>query len=465
MPADLPAWLAELGQEHVLRRAAALDDAARGRLSAQLASIDPESLRLQRATLESAHKPGASASPEPPVVLSPVGEERDRLLALGKRIIAEGKVGVLIVAGGQGSRFGYDGPKGCFPISQIRGLSFFELHARKVRAIRERTGAAVPLYVMTGPTNDAATRAYFVENHFFGLPEGDVRFVPQAAWPALDDEGRMLFDAPDHLFLSPDGHGGLLAALRATGALDDMEKRGLSCLSYFQVDNALVQVADPFFVGLHESEGADVSLKTFRRNSPTEATGTIVSCDGLPGVLEYSDPSFTDEMKAWQNPDGSLRFGWGNAAMHLFSIPFLRRVAEAGLPVHLAHKKVPFCDEAGTLVKPETPNAWKFEKFVFDAFPMSRRSVCLAIDRAEEYAPLKEATGPRGPDAVHRALSDRAAGWLEACGVSVPRDADGHSIHPIEIDPLYADGPEALRDRMADSAPTIDGPTVLSTES
>lgn len=465
MSADLPAWLSDLGQEHVARRAAALDPAARERLSAQLSSLDPSALRLQREVLATARRAASPRSPEPPVVLSPEGEERARLAQAGARTIAEGRVGVLIVAGGQGSRFGYDGPKGCFPVSPLRGLSFFELHARKVRALRERTGAAVPLYVMTGPTNDAATRAFFAEKSYFGLPSADVRFVPQASWPALDDEGRMLFDAPDHLFVSPDGHGGLLSALRATGALEDMEARGLSCLSYFQVDNALVQVADPLFVGLHEREGADVSLKTFRRNSPTEATGTIVSFDGRPGVLEYSDPSFTDEMKSARLPDGSLRFAWGNAAMHLFSIPFLRRVAEAGLPVHLAHKKVPYCDETGASVKPEAPNAWKFEKFVFDAFPMARRSVCLAIDRAQEYAPLKEATGPRGPEAVHRALSDRAAGWLESCGVAVPRDADGHSRFPIEIDPLYADGPDALRARVASRPPVIDGPTVLSAES
>ena len=302
---------------------------------------------------------------------------------------------------------------------------------------------------MTSGANDAATRAFFASRGFFGLAEEDVFFFPQAMWPALDPEGRVVLDAPDRVFLSPDGHGGVLAALERSGALDDMERRGIASVCYFQVDNPMVDVADPAFVGLHVSEGADWTLKVCRRTGPGEKMGMPVLRGGRTAIVEYTE--FSDEDRCALAPDGSLRFAWGSPALHVFSVPFLRREAAAGLPVHLAHKKVPFVDATGALVRPEAPNAYKFEKFVFDALADARKAVCLAFDREEEYAPVKNRDGEKSPAACRADLSRKWARWLRAAGVDIPLDGSGYPSRRIEIDPAFADSPEALAARLSGS--------------
>jgi UDP-N-acetylglucosamine/UDP-N-acetylgalactosamine diphosphorylase len=439
------------GQGHVLRFFDKLDDAGKASLLKQVDALDFASIDRMRKLLAERGKASAAtaAEPEPAPVVEFSEKEQEAAAARGEAELRAGKVGVVLVAGGQGSRLGFDGPKGAYPVGPLSNRPLFFFHARKILALSRAYGAPVPFYIMTSETNDAATRAFFAEHRNFGLEEGDVFFFRQAMWPALAPDGRVLLDRPDHVFLSPDGHGGVLAALERSGALADMEARGIGTIFHFQVDNPMVDVAGPDAVGFHVGEGADVTLEAFRRLGPGEKMGMPVLRGGRVAIVEYTE--FGEERMRELAPDGELRYRWAAPSPYLFSVPFLRRASAAGLPVHLAHKKVPHVDNSGAVVAPESPNAYKFEKFVFDALALTQRVVCLAFDREEGYSPVKNREGEKSPDACRADLSRKWARWLRAVGVDVPLDDRGYPLHRIEIDPAFARTAATLATRLAEA--------------
>jgi UDP-N-acetylglucosamine/UDP-N-acetylgalactosamine diphosphorylase len=288
---------------------------------------------------------------------------------------------------------------------------------------------------MTSPANDASTRAFFAEHDFFGLDPDDVFFFAQDMLPALDEEGRILFAAEDELFLAPNGHGGCLLGLASSGALDDMRRRGLAQLSYFQVDNPLVRPADPLFLGLHAEAGAGMSSKVVEKRDEHEKVGVIGKIDGRFGCIEYSD--LTPELRAARDPSGALRFRAGNIAVHALSVDFVEEVTRGGLelPWHLARKKMKVVERDGRVV--ETAGV-KFETFVFDALARSPRSVVLEVLREEEFSPVKNASGEDSPATCRRDLCRLFAGWVRAAGRPLP-PPDSEGIHPVEVDPLVAE--------------------------
>ncbi len=433
------------GQTHVLRFWNRLHAEQRENLLHQIAHLDGDLIRRMQECLRQ-KTPSAPSTLEPADAIAVTPSLRAEAAPVGEQALRAGEVGVILVAGGQGTRLGYAGPKGCFPIGPLSGASLFEIHAHKILAHERRYGSPIPLYIMTSQENDAATRQFFVRHAFFGLSPERVIFFVQGMWPALDSDGRVILDAPDHIFLSPDGHGGLLSALQATGALEDMARRGLRMLFYFQVDNPLVHVADPVFLGLHRLQDAEMSVKVCEKTDPEEKIGVVVRKEGRPAVIEYTE--LLPEQKQAREPDGRLRFRLGNVAIHIFSLDFLRRECRTPLPLHLAHKKVPVCRETGETEQPATPNAYKFEKFIFDTLPRAQRSINVLFAREDEFSPVKNATGDDSAETARRDMIRAFARWLEACGVPVPRSPRGEPLHAIEIDPCYADSPEALRARM-----------------
>jgi UDP-N-acetylglucosamine/UDP-N-acetylgalactosamine diphosphorylase len=439
--------LTRAGQDHVLAFWERLGDAERRGLLEQVAALDFGALdRMRRMLSEPA--PGAAAAgddPPPADVESIEGTARAEATGRGEAELRAGRVGVLLVAGGQGSRLGFEGPKGAFPIGPISDAPLFSFHARKVAALARRHGARVPLYVMTSRANDAATRACFERHRWFNLRPEDVRFFVQGMWPALDADGRILLESPGRLFLSPDGHGGTIAALDAGGELADMERRGLTTLFYFQVDNPLVEVADAAFVGLHLLRGADISIKVCEKRDPHEGLGVVVNRGGRYAMVEYTELS--ERQKQRQGPDGRLYYRYGSVAIHVFALPFLRQEAARPLPLHLAHKRIACCGPDGVVRQPAAANGYKFEKFIFDVLPDARRLVCLAFDRREEFSPVKNAQGADSPASCRRDLSEKWARWLDAAGCPVPRDREGHPRQRIEIDPLYANSAGELAAR------------------
>lgn len=357
-----------------------------------------------------------------------------------------------MAAGGQGTRLGFDGPKGSLPAGVVSGRSLFHLFALQLLALGRRYGRPVPWYVMTSPLNHAQTLEHFERHAFFGLNQRDVVFVTQGEMPSLDlNTGKVLMASAWEIATNPDGHGGAVRALAAAGALKDMSDRGITQISYAQVDNPHVRLADPLFLGLHataEDSSGEMSSKMVPKVSPEEKMGVFALIDGRMGVIEYSD--MPAELATQRRPDGSLAFGAGSIAAHVLSVEFLRRVAadvDAILPFHRAEKKVPCVDlETGRSIEPSAPNAVKLERFLFDALAACKASIVYETDRLEEFAPIKNASGADSIESCHVLQTARGTTWLESVGVPVPRRGNGSLDCAIEISPLAALEAKDLRE-------------------
>ena len=441
--------LSRHGQDHLLAWWADLDDDRRAGLVAEVAGVDFDQLDGLIAQFV---KDGDSTAPVPDEVrpidvirLPQTDGERiaqRHVAEAGGEALAAGEVAVVIVAGGLGTRLGFDGPKGTFPIGPVSAASLFQIHAEKVVATSRRYGKTLPLYIMTSPDNHEATVRFFDENGRFGLDH--VRFFVQGQMPAVDREsGKVLLADKGRLALSPDGHGGTLNALAAPGpngspgCLDEMKERGVRTIFYFQVDNPLVKIADPTFLGHHRQADAEMSFKVIEKLQPDEKLGLVVSVDGRPQVIEYSDlPTALAERRV---PEGSLELWAGSIGIHLFERSFVERLlTDLKLPFHRALKKVAHVDTGGRPVNPSGPNAVKFERFIFDALPLAQRWALVETDRSQEFEPLKNATGPDSPATVRQRMSDLFADWLEQAGASVPRRSDGSVPFGLEVSPLFA---------------------------
>ena len=427
------ALLKKNGQEQVLRFWKKLSAKERKALLAQIESIDFKEVARCQAML-----PGSGVAtetvkkgrPTAPKVAELKGAALKKAVAAGERELAAGHVGVLLVAGGQGSRLGFDGPKGAYSIGPVTGASLFYFHARKVLAMSIRYATRIPFYVMTSAANYDATVQHFEENDYFGLNADDVVFFRQGMWPGMTADGKIILDAPGHVFMSPDGHGGMISALKANGCFADMEARGVTTLFYFQVDNPMVEVADPAFIGLHTLEESDYSLKLCAKRDPNEGLGMVVKRDGHFDMIEYTE--MTDEMNNRRTKTGDLYFKFGSPAIHVFDRAFLERLANKAMPLHLAHKKIATVDDKGKVVKPTAPNGYKFEKFIFDALPEAKGVTCFAFDRAEEFSPVKNAEGKDSPATCKADLQAKWRRQLAQAGVVVPETM------PLELDPVYA---------------------------
>lgn len=466
---DLAARLEDAGQGHLV---AAVREAAPGdarRLAEQIERLDLDLVtdlvrRFVLAGDGDAHAESERIGPPDAVPLpsDDAGRARERdAVARGEEALRAGEVALVLLAGGQGSRLGFDGPKGDYPYGPVTGRTLFVQHCARVAALRRRYGAPLPLYLLTSPANDAETRDLFDRNGHYGLDPASVRFVVQGTLPAVDRRtGRILLESPGSLALSPDGHGGLLMALRRAGALEEMRALGARTIFTFQVDNPLIRVANPAFVGYHRQADADMSNLAVRKHDPGERVGVIARIGDHTGVVEYSDLS--DELAARRDADGGLVLWAGSIATHLIEVDFVDRLTDGGLrlPFHRAVKRVPHVGPDGTAVDPAEPNAVKFETFIFDALPFADRSVTVEVPREVDFSPIKNADGADSPETCRRDCNRLYARWLESAGVTVPRGADGEPVD-LEIDPRFALDAEELRGRLP-AGFTVDGPTALT---
>lgn len=473
MPPDptLSARLSRHGQEHLLRWWTDLDAASGERLAAEVAAIDldqVDALFHQLTQDDSAPSPDQVRPVEVDRLPRTDGERvaRRHVAAVGESALAAGEVAVVIVAGGSGTRLGFDGPKGTYPIGPVSAASLFQIHAEKVAALSRRHGRTIPLYIMTSPENHEATARFFEENANFGLPH--VRFFVQGQMPAVDRQsGKVLLAERGRVALSPDGHGGTLYALAAPGpdpgvpsCLEEMAGLGVRTLFYFQVDNPMVKIADPAFLGLHRQADAEMSFKVIEKVAPDEKLGVVVRVGGRPQVIEYSD--LPAELAERRDPDGGLQLWAGSIAVHALERSFVERLVggETKLPFHRAIKKVAHADSNGEVARPDAPNAVKFERFIFDALPLAERYALVETDRSVEFEPLKNATGPDSPATVRQRMSDQFADWLESAGARVERRPDGSVPFGIEISPLYALDASELKSKLAPGL-VVEGPLYL----
>jgi UDP-N-acetylglucosamine/UDP-N-acetylgalactosamine diphosphorylase len=459
--------LDKIDQGHVLKFYDELDESARDRLLTEIEGVDwPEvdALIQTHVKQKPQFKMPESIDPVPWYPHEVNDEVRAKYIEarrVGDQLIKDGKVAAFTVAGGQGSRLGWDAPKGTFPATPIRKLPLFACFAEYLHNIQKRYGVTIPWYVMTSPLNHKDTVDFFIKNAFFGLEKTDVKFFPQAMFPAIDMKSyKVLMAGKDAIALSPNGHGGSLKALYTSGAIADMHQRGVEQLSYTQVDNPIVRMIDPLFLGLHALDKADMSSKMLPKAYPKEKMGVLCKVDGKVSVIEYTN--LPDELAEERDDAGELVYKCGNCALHAIRVDFIEKLntrpTETGsggfaLPWNRAEKKVAHIDlETAEAVSPETPNAIKLETFVFDALPLGDSSIVYETDRVDEFAPIKNADTPEGedpandsPESSKRLQAERAARWLEANKVKVPRKDDGSVDAVIEIPQVTAIYPEDLK--------------------
>ncbi len=391
-------------------------------------------------------------SPAPAYPSEPNGpqmeEEYAKASILGEKLLQEGKVGAFVVAGGQGTRLGFPGPKGNYPVSPIKHKTLFQLFAESILATCKKYNTRCPWYIMTSPLNDEETRKTLKSNGYYGLPEEDVVVFQQGTLPNFAMDGRIFLADKDQLATSPDGHGGSLKALYESNAVGHMQSRGVEYLSYWQVDNPLINIFDPLFIGLHVRDESQMSSKALVKSGPMEKVGNFCLVDNHVTVIEYSD--LPEKAAHKKNPDGSLVFELGSIGIHLVSRTFVEQLnaGEFSLPFHRAVKKIPHINTEGQYVNPTEPNGIKLETFVFDALPLASHSMILETKRSEEFGPVKNQTGVDSAETSRSMIIDRAAAWLESAGVFVPRTEDGQVNCLLEIAPSFALNPQDLKARI-----------------
>jgi UDP-N-acetylglucosamine/UDP-N-acetylgalactosamine diphosphorylase len=436
---SLVARLAPYSQEHLVQFWDELSDAERQHLAAQIEKVDLpliESLSQGKVDQPDWAELSRRAEPPPAVRLGEASEaQAHQAIEHGTAALQAGKVGVLLVAGGQGSRLGFDLPKSMYPIGPISGASLLQIHIEKVRANSRRYGAAIPLYVMTSPATHEDTVRFLQENKNFGLAADDLVVFCQGTMPAIGiDSGKLLLAEKGELFLSPDGHGGTVGALGASGALGHMRSRGIEQLFYLQVDNPLVPIGDSQLIGYHLLTESELTSIAVQKKHPHEKWGNFAMIDGRMHVIEYSD--IPDEVAELRDADGHLKFWAGSLAIHVFERALLERALELKdmMPFHIARKKVPFINEKGEKINPREPNALKFERFIFDLLPQAARPLVVEYREPDCLAPLKNASGAAvdTPEYVREMLLAMHRRWLEAAGAKLAEGID------VEISPLFA---------------------------
>ncbi|HPJ34041.1 MAG TPA: UDPGP type 1 family protein [Spirochaetota bacterium] len=418
-------------QEHVFRFWDSLIESEKKALLDELSTIDFE-------LLEKIYKQESDDSPKnfypaPYIKLPESGDDEkfSEAEAAGEAHIKKGKVAAFLVAGGQGSRLGFDGPKGKFPAGPVSGKTLFHFHAEKIRASEKKYGVRIPFLIMTSRDNHEETEAFFRAEHFFGLSPEFVHIFPQNMIPSLDLNGKLILSDKNKLFMNPDGHGGSLTALRTSGALKLLMDQGIETISYFQVDNPLVKIIDPLFIGFHAMNNAEISSKALMKAYHEEKTGIFVEFeDGKVGIVEYSDMP-EDKIFA-KDEKGGILYSAANPAIHLFSTDFISSITGDGsvsLPYHVAKKKISAFDDGGQ----NEITGYKFEKFVFDALPVAEKNIILETRREEEFAPIKNASGADSLQTAQGLMNSLYRKWLTAKGVKIPE-----CVKAIEISPLFA---------------------------
>jgi UDP-N-acetylglucosamine/UDP-N-acetylgalactosamine diphosphorylase len=377
--------------------------------------------------------------------------------AAGEDALRAGRVAAFTVAGGQGTRLGYDGPKGTFPVTPVKQKPLFQVFAEKIRAAGARYGKQLHWFIMTSHANHAATEDFFAERKFFGLDRGRVHFFRQGRMPAVNFDGKIMLETRCSIALSPDGHGGSLRALERSGSLDLMQAEGVDTLSYFQVDNPLVRAIDPAFIGWHVLRRSEMSSKMVPKAYAEEKVGHFCTQRGRTVVVEYSDLPMA--MQRETDAGGQLRFLAGSIAIHVLDREFVRRIARSGagasagentsagsLPFHRADKKIATIDAAGNPLKPEKPNGVKFEMFVFDALPFARNPVVIETLRADDFSPVKNAEGVDSPATCRADQLRQFTRWLRMNGATVETDPTGLPRATIEVSPLFGYDEDSFAD-------------------
>jgi UDP-N-acetylglucosamine/UDP-N-acetylgalactosamine diphosphorylase len=381
--------LKEHGQEHIYESYKKLDEKGKAKLAAQIEKID-WSIVAMAGHKELAQERGM-LEPLSALEVSEIEKNKAKYEQIGLDAIKASKVGAVLLAGGQGTRLGSDGPKGKYNIGITKDVYIFERLIRNLLDVTDKAGCFVPLYIMTSDKNNDETISFFEEKNYFGYPKDYVKFFKQEMAPSVDYNGKLYMEAPDSLSLSPNGNGGWFYSMAVTGVLKDVKARGIEWLNIFAVDNVLQRIADPIFVGATLESGRVSGAKVVRKAEPHEKVGVLCLEDGKPSIVEYYE--MTDEIINSREPNGDLSYNFGVILNYLFRVDKLEEIMNTKMPVHVVEKKIPYINENGEYIKPETPNGYKFELLVLDMIHLLDNCLSFEVVRDYEFAPIKNKTG------------------------------------------------------------------------
>ncbi len=336
------------------------------------------------------------------VEVDEIAARADEFKKIGMEAIRAGKVGAVLLAGGQGTRLGLDQPKGTVNIGLTREIYIFECLMKNLMKVTDEAGAYIPLYIMTSVHNNQDTIDFFERNHYFGYDSSYVKFFKQEMVPTVDHEGRVLMASETELAMAPNGNGGWFSSMVVDGMLQDVHERGLEWINVFAVDNVLQQIADPLFIGATLASGCESGAKVVRKAAPDERVGVLCTEDGKPSIAEYYE--MTEEMATARKENGDLLYGFGVILNYLFREDKLEEIADRHMPIHVVEKKIPFMDEQGNKVKPDKPNGYKFETLVLDMVHMMNDCIPYEVIREKEFAPIKNLHGVDSMDTARELL-------------------------------------------------------------
>ena len=336
------------------------------------------------------------------VEVSEIQEKEEEFKEIGLKALRAGKVGLVLLAGGQGTRLGFEQPKGTVNIGLTKEIYIFECLMKNLMKVTEEVGVFVPLYIMTSVSNNQDTIDFFEEHDYFGYDKSFVKFFRQEMVPAVDYEGRVLMASESDIVMAPNGNGGWFSSMVSEGMLEDIHKRKIEWINVFAVDNVLQQIADPMFIGATLSSGCESGAKVVRKAAPDERVGVLCTEDGKPSIAEYYE--MTEEMATARKENGDLKYGFGVILNYLFREDKLEEIADRHMPIHVVEKKIPYMDEQGNKIKPEAPNGYKFETLVLDMVHMMNDCLPYEVVREKEFAPIKNLHGVDSMDTARELL-------------------------------------------------------------
>lgn len=394
--------LKQYGQEQLLRFYAELSDTEKADLIAQIEALDFS--LLQELKKKDAGAERGKLEPLSGLDITEIEKRRQEFEQAGLSAIRAGKVGAVLLAGGQGTRLGLDRPKGVLNVGINRELYLFECLIHNLMDVTKQAGVSVPLYIMTSERNHQDTVDFFKEHHYFSYPEQDIYFFRQQMAPSVDYQGKIYLEEKGRVSLSPNGNGGWFSSMERGGIIDDVHKRGVEWLNVFSVDNVLQRIADPAFVGATILSGCVSGAKVVSKAEPNERVGVLCLEDGKPSIVEYYE--MTDEMVHSRTESGELSYRFGVILNYLFRVDKLEEIMDAHMPVHIVEKKIPYIDIEGNRIRPEEPNGYKFETLVLDMIHALDNCLPYEVVRNKEFAPIKNRTGVDSLDSARELLKE-----------------------------------------------------------
>lgn len=376
------------GQLHVLKYYDGLPEEKKAALLGQIESLDFSILQYCK---ENTTNQKGEIAPLAAMQLPEIEKKKEKYTKIGIEEIRQGKVAAVLLAGGMGTRLGSDHPKGMYDIGLTRPVYIFQRIIENMLDVVRQAEGWVRLFVMTSDKNHDMTVEFFEEKKYFGYNSDYVSFFVQDVVPASDYEGKAYMEEPWKISTSPNGNGGWFSSMNKCGLLDVIKKDGIEWINVFAVDNVLQRIADPCFVGAVIDNGCVAGAKVVKKNSPDERVGALCLEDGRPSIVEYYE--LTDEMKAAKDADGNPAYDFGVILNYIFRTKELEMIMDRQLPLHVVEKQIPYMNEKGEHVEPETPNGYKYETLVLDMIHQVDNCLAYEVDRDKEFAPIKNATG------------------------------------------------------------------------